>query len=269
LNHGPGHRPAAPRLITDNDTLRASYHDLKDGDLFIGRLRLTPSEEHLLLDLVERGVRLFPAAVAQQLSRSKTCQADLLSPFMPPDTVAVHDLHGLMAAVSRFNAAGVSQVVTKHDRKNGGQGVLFWPAIEGVFSHCSCGTLALPLVVQPFFAGVTDIRVIILGDYQEAYVRHNPNNFRHNLHCGGTSQPCELTPAQQDLCRQVMARGKFPYAHLDLMVTEGGTTYLTEINLRGGIRGARITAEQYRERVTAIHDQARAQFTADKAHAKT
>jgi len=257
LNHGPGHRPAAPRLITDNDPLRSSWHDLKAGDLVLGRLRLAPTEEYLLLDLVERGVRLFPTALAQQLSRSKTCQAQLLAAFMPPDTVAIHDLHGLLAAMNRFGAAGVTRVVTKHDRKNAGLGVHLWPSIEEVFNLCSCGSLALPLVVQPFFPGASDIRVIVLGEYREAYQRHNPNNFRHNLHCGGTSQPCALTPAQQNLCEQVMARGKFPYAHIDLMVTETGATYLTEINLRGGIRGARLTAGQYREMVTAIHEQAR------------
>ncbi len=264
MNHGPGHRPAAPRLITDNDTLRASYHDLQEGALIIGRLRLAPSEEHLLLDLKERGVLLFPAALAQQLCRSKSCQAALLTPFMPPDTVAVHDLHTLLATVNRFGAARITRVVSKHDRKNGGMGVHLWPSIEEVFNHCSCGSLALPLVVQPFFPNATDIRVIILGDYREAYIRHNPNNFRHNLHCGGTSRPCELTPAQHELCDQVMARGKFPYAHIDLLVTEDGKSYLTEINLRGGLRGARITAGQYRDRIDAIHAQAQQAFNTNQ-----
>lgn len=37
------------------------------------------------------------------------------------------------------------------------------------------------------------------------------------------------------------------------MVTESGQTYLTEINLRGGIKGAIISPEKYRERVEAIH----------------
>ena len=50
-----------------------------------------------------------------------------------------------------------------------------------------------------------------------------------------------------------MQRGKFPYAHLDLMVTGSGETYLSEINLRGGIKGAVITSQEYMEKIDAIH----------------
>ena len=81
----------------------------------------------------------------------------------------------------------------------------------------------------------------------------NPNNFRNNLHCGGESRPCTLDKKQLELCHLVMERGKFPYAHIDLMVTEAGETYLAEINLRGGIKGARINASEYLRKVDAIH----------------
>ena len=37
------------------------------------------------------------------------------------------------------------------------------------------------------------------------------------------------------------------------MVTAERETYLAEINLRGGIRGARIDSDEYRERVDRIH----------------
>jgi ribosomal protein S6--L-glutamate ligase len=50
-----------------------------------------------------------------------------------------------------------------------------------------------------------------------------------------------------------MARGRFPYAHIDLMILEDNSFYLGEINLRGGIRGAKITPAQYRERQQVIH----------------
>jgi ribosomal protein S6--L-glutamate ligase len=49
-----------------------------------------------------------------------------------------------------------------------------------------------------------------------------------------------------------MQRGKFPYAHIDLMVLENGETRLTEINLRGGIKGARISPVEYLRQVTKI-----------------
>ena len=50
-----------------------------------------------------------------------------------------------------------------------------------------------------------------------------------------------------------MARGGFPYAHIDLMVTADHRTYLAEINLRGGIRGAVISPADYQARVDSIH----------------
>jgi ribosomal protein S6--L-glutamate ligase len=40
-----------------------------------------------------------------------------------------------------------------------------------------------------------------------------------------------------------MERGKFPYAHIDLLVTADGHSYLSEIALNGGLKGARIERE--------------------------
>jgi len=37
-----------------------------------------------------------------------------------------------------------------------------------------------------------------------------------------------------------MERGKFPSAHIDLLVTPDGTTYLSALALNGGLKGARI-----------------------------
>ena len=216
---------------------------------------MKPSEEFLLLDLVERGVVLYPPALAQQVCRSKVHQAEIFSRFMLPHTRAIHDQHDILAAVNLYDQHGISKVVTKLDRKNAGMGIHLWQSIEDVFAQASLGVLPFPFVVQPFLAQSRDIRVIILGDYREAYSRHNPNNFRNNLHCGGRSEPFVLSGEQWRLCHTVMERGKFPYAHIDLMV-HGVTSYLAEINLRGGIRGAAITPVAYREKMEALHSEA-------------
>ena len=50
-----------------------------------------------------------------------------------------------------------------------------------------------------------------------------------------------------------MERGSFPYGHLDILVTKDGKSYLGEINLKGGIKGAKISPEEYQEKVEAIH----------------
>jgi ribosomal protein S6--L-glutamate ligase len=52
-----------------------------------------------------------------------------------------------------------------------------------------------------------------------------------------------------------MARGLFPYGHLDIVLTKEGKSYLGEVNLRGGIHGAQISPEEYQLKVDAIHQQ--------------
>lgn len=251
------------RIIKDNDALRDQYHQLGPGDLVLGRIRVRATEEQLLLDLAVRGIELFPSALSQLASRSKTFQTQLFSPHMVPHTRAVHDVHDLLEAMNQLHHHGVGRVVTKQDRSNAGQGIHLWDSVENLYTQASLGLLPYPFVLQPFHPGSRDIRVIVLGEYREAYRRSNPDNFRNNLHMGGKSSPCTLSASQWALCQQVMERGQFPYAHLDLIVLTSGETYLSEINLRGGIKGARITPAEYREKV------ARMQETAKRGQGKT
>jgi len=240
-------------VIRDNSTLRAQYNALRRGDVIVGRLRLRQSEESLMLDLKERGVHLVPSGLSQLASRSKTLQATLFSHYMLPLTRTIHTRHDLIEAISDYQRNSVISTVTKLDRSNAGLGVHLWPSVEEVFTHASLGNIPFPFVLQPFVPDCLDIRVVYLDDYIEAYQRHNPHNFRNNLHHGGQSTPLELSEEQISLCKQVMERGRFPYGHIDILLTREGKSYLGEINLRGGIRGAQITPEDYRQKVDAIH----------------
>ncbi|MEN8200215.1 MAG: hypothetical protein ABFR63_09095 [Thermodesulfobacteriota bacterium] len=242
----------SPRIITSNEEWTATYQDLGPGDIIACRLRLKYGEEHLLLDLVERGVQLIPSATAQLASRSKCFQARLLGPLMVPLTTTIYDIHGLLAAISPYNRHSVGKVVLKHDRKNAGLGIHLFKDIEDVYTQAANNILPYPFVLQPFIENSRDVRVIILGDYTEAYERNNPDNFRNNLHCGGDPIPFTLNESQAALCHKAMTRGKFPYGHLDLMITEKDELYLAEINLRGGMRGAAIDSGSYREKVQAV-----------------
>lgn len=244
-------------MIPDNADLRANFNSLKAGDVFIGRLRLKSTEENLVVDLLDRGVKLFPSGSAQLSCRSKVLQARMFLEYMVPGTRAIYDLHDLVESINEYHRFGYGQVVTKKDRVHGGMGINLWSSAEEVFNQASSGAMPVPFVLQPFCQNCRDIRVVSLGDYLEAYWRDNPNNFRNNLNCGGNSQPATLTTAQQDLCREVMARGDFPYGHIDLMVAEDGATYLAEINLRGGLKGARIGPSEYRQKISAIHQRYR------------
>jgi ribosomal protein S6--L-glutamate ligase len=242
-------------VIRDNSTLRAQYNALQAGDIVIGRLRLRETEESLLIDLYERGIQLIPSGLSQLVSRSKAFQAVLFAPYMLPLTRAIHAQHDLIEAISDYQNNSITRVITKLDRSNAGMGVYLWQSVEEVFTHASLGNIPFPFVLQPYEPDCRDIRAIILGDYIEAYWRHNLHNFRNNLHHGGQSKQCQLSEEQIKLCRQVMKRGRFPYAHIDVLITTKGKAYLAEINLRGGIRGALISPEEYKVRMNAIHQE--------------
>ena len=173
---------------------------------------------------------------------------------MLPGTTVIYTIHDLLGVISHYGKCGIDRVVLKQEGKNGGLGVFLFNSSEDIYSQAAINLHAFPFVVQPFIPSYQDLRVIIIGDYVEAYERSSSGGFRHNLHCGGYHRPAELTGLQLDLCRKIMKHGAFPYAHLDLMVKDDGTAYLTEINLRGGLRGAAIESSAYRLKIDEIHE---------------
>ena len=241
-----------PTIIRNNKTFYTCYQQLKTNDIVCGRIRMKPGEEHLLTDLLERGIRLVPSASSQLASRSKTFQARIFSDFMLPGTLPIYDTHALLSASSVYRQKQFTRVILKCDRKNAGMGVHIFNTIEDLYNHASNGSFVFPFVIQPYHSKSRDIRVIILGDYLEAYERINPYNFRKNLHCGGDSKPFALSRKQLEFCKRVMQRGDFPYAHLDLILTSDGNYHLMEINLRGGLKGAIISGKEYQVKLDKI-----------------
>jgi ribosomal protein S6--L-glutamate ligase len=240
------------RTITD---FRQQYRDLCPGDAIIGVLPLRPGEEIKALDLAERGVLFFPPFLSQLLNRSKAAQAEVLADFMVPGSFVAYALSDLAGRLPEFPAAAA--VVAKRDRAHLGLGVSLWPSLETLYSLAGLQGLTYPLVVQPFLAGARDLRVIMLGDYAEAYERVNPHTFRKNLFQGGASRPFPTSPELLDFCRQAMARGKFPYAILDLLVDPDGRPYLSEISFKGGLTGARCSQAEFRHHAAALEEEFR------------
>ncbi|MFV9690493.1 MAG: hypothetical protein ACNY01_05935 [Desulfobacteria bacterium] len=227
-------------IIDSSRDLKARYDELKAGDIFLGVLSYKKLRDRVLIDLLERGVRVIPSPLSQTLSSSKVAQAVVLCKWMIHHTFCINRRLTLMHTISEFNRLGIKRVVTKEDRLDCGYGVHYWNNIEEVYNQTALQSLPYPFVIQPFVARYTDIRVIIVADYVEAYTRHNPYNFRNNVSAGGTSRPYNTDASQVKLCRDVMERGKFPYAHIDLMIMPDGKNYLSEIALDGGLKGARV-----------------------------
>lgn len=231
-------------IIRTNRELKSRYDDLTAGDCFIGMLSLKHLRQNIFVDLLERGIRILPSALCQTLSHSKVSQARILKKWMVPHTLVITRRADLMSAMNTYDALGVDTVVTKEDRLQCGYGIHKWQSLEDVYNHFSFDPRWYPFVMQPFLTDYRDVRVIVAGDYLEAYSRENPHNFRMNLSLGGKSKPYGLSKDQLTLCKAVMARGRFPYAHLDLLVTAQGSSFLSEIALNGGMKGAQMKREQ-------------------------
>lgn len=233
-------------ILKSNTEFRQRFHALKKGDVVSCILNLAAGEEYILLDLMERGIIVFPSSISQLVSRSKCCQAQLFLKWMHPLTSVIRKKADLARAVEKYDRDGIGEVVTKLDRSDCGLGVCRWRSVEDLFNQVVfSSTPPYPFVLQPFIPDCTDIRIVWIGDkYREAYWRRNPDGFRNNLHFGGKSGKYQLSHEEKSICRGVMKRGHFPYAHMDLLKTEAGECLFSEISLFGGVRGAAINVRQ-------------------------
>ena len=235
--------------------LAANFHRLAAGDVYIGRIHTAFWRQTFLVDLQQRGVHCIPSPLSQVLNGSKAAQAFVLNEWMLPLTRVIRRRHDLIDAAGEYAAAGVGAIVTKADRMHCGHGVRRWNDLETLYNTEAYRPDAYPMVLQPFVEQPVDVRVIIAGRYMEAYRRFNPNGFRMNMAAGGRSAPFELDQAAEQVCRTAMDRGRFPYAHIDLLIVADGTSYLSEIALNGGTKGARIDRRELDRIKTEVLEQ--------------
>jgi ribosomal protein S6--L-glutamate ligase len=231
-------------IIRSSRELKALFHDLGPGDIFIGMLAYKHLKQSVLIDLLERGITCLPSPLSQNLNRSKIAQALIFKDWMAPHTSVITRRMDLIDTINQYNKHGITAVVTKEDHLHCGHGIRRWQNIETLYSFMALSESSYPFLVQPFLDDLTDVRVIIAGEFAEAYVRYNPDNFRMNISSGGKYYPYVLNQEQEEFYRSVMERGKFPYAHLDLQITQSGECYLAEIALNGGIKGASISRRE-------------------------
>jgi glutathione synthase/RimK-type ligase-like ATP-grasp enzyme len=239
-------------IVRNNRELKARYNELTAGDVFIGNLSSKYLKQPMLIDMQQRGIRCLPSPLSQILTGSKVAQAFMLHQWMFPKTRVIFRRTDLIEAINAFARDDIGPVVTKQDGMHCGHGIRRWETIETLYSFMALNESSYPFVLQPFQERFTDIRVIIAGDYVESYTRANLYNFRVNISLGGSGSPCRLDDEKEALCRSVMQRGRFPFAHLDLMFLEDGSCYLSEIALNGGLRGARIDRQELEQKKMAL-----------------
>jgi len=239
-------------IVRSSRELKERYQDLCSGDIFLGILTYKHIKQSILIDLMERGVSCFPSPLSQVLNHSKATQAVVLNNWMLPHTFVIVRRTDLIEAINTYNRLNIAPVITKEDHLHCGHGVRKWDTIETLYSFVALSETSYPFVIQPFLNNFTDVRVIIADDYMEAYVRHNPDNFRMNISMGGKNYPHEINTDLLNFCQTVMERGKFPYAHLDIHITDDGTYYLSEIALNGGTKGAKIRRKELDQKKKAV-----------------
>ena len=239
-------------IVKSNRELKALYHELSAGDVFIGNLSMKFLKHPMLIDMLERGICCLPSPLCQILNSSKATQAFLLKQWMLPFTEVIRRRSDLIEAVSAYHQHNIGPVVTKQEGMHCGHGIRRWDTVETLYSFIAFSESSYPFVLQPFRDKFTDVRVIIAGDYTEAYSRYNPHNFRVNMTLGGTGSPVEMNAKMEAVCRAAMQRGKFPFAHIDLMLLENNECYLSEIALNGGIKGARISRAALDQKKKAV-----------------
>jgi ribosomal protein S6--L-glutamate ligase len=198
-------------IIKSSRELKRRYHELRPGDVFIGTVASKYLKRSMLIDLLERGIHCLPSPLSQDLNGSKVAQALVLNELMLPHTLAITRRTELIDALNRYNEAGIGPVVSKENQMHCGHGVRRWDSLETLYSFMSLSESSYPFVLQPFLENFTDVRVIIVGDYVEAYERRNPNNFRMNISSGGEMYPYILDGDKEKFCRKAMARGKCPH----------------------------------------------------------
>ncbi|MCD4763106.1 MAG: hypothetical protein K8R28_03675 [Desulfobacterales bacterium] len=231
-------------IIKGNRELKNHYHELCSKDICTGTISSRHMKSFMLIDLLERNINCLPSPLSQILNSSKAAQALILRDWMLPHTYVITKRTELIATINTYNKNSIGSVVTKEEHMHCGYGVKKWDSIETLYSFISQSESSYPFVVQPFIENFTDIRVITVGDYTEAYTRYNPDNFRMNIAAGGKSQPYMLKKEEKDFCYDILKRSRFPFAHIDLMITQNGSHYLTEIALNGGIKGANISRKE-------------------------
>ncbi|MCD4788082.1 MAG: hypothetical protein K8R09_07680, partial [Desulfobacterales bacterium] len=193
-------------IIKGNRELKNHYHELCSGDIFTGTISSRHMKSFMLIDLLERNINCLPSPLSQILNSSKAAQALILRDWMLPHTYVITKRTELIETINTYNKNSIGSVVTKEEHMHCGYGVKKWDTIETLYSFMSQSESSYPFVVQPFIENFTDIRVITVGDYTEAYTRYNPDNFRMNIAAGGKSHPHMLKKEEKDFCYDILKR---------------------------------------------------------------
>jgi hypothetical protein len=216
-------------------TIRELLSKCKKGD----KVSCTISDPRFIgifHEVESRGALLFPNLVAQSLSLSKVHQALHYVDHMVPNTEVLFRKFHLQRVLRKYAEKNILKSVVKEDRGSMGLGNHpCWSLNE--LARTITQVAKPPVVVQPMIEDFREFRLLIFGDTIVAKEKTNSDKiFWKNRIYGGVTK--RITPSREVIAfgKEMMKLGKFPWAYMDLLVTNGNH-FLSEINLSGSNAG--------------------------------
>jgi hypothetical protein len=189
-------------------------------------------------EVESRGAALFPPLLAQSLSLSKVHQALHYGDHMVPNTEVLFRRFHLQRVLRKYAEQNILRSVVKEDRGSMGLGNHpCWSLNE--LARTITHVAKPPIVIQPMLEDFREFRLLIFGDTVVAKEKINSDEiFWKNRIFGGVTK--RITPSKQvvQFGTKMMKLGKFPWAYMDLLVTEADV-FLSEINLSGSNAGVK------------------------------
>lgn len=192
--------------------------------------------------LLEAGVESILNMKELQVARSKiaTYQRFAKHGIRVPETMVFFKDVNPQELVKRFGFP----FVVKPDQGFGGMGVELIHNEQELLAYMEMLTYDQAYMAQEYIATSKgrDIRVVILrGKYYFSMERctSDPEEFRSNVHVGGTTKVKTLTEEEIAFCERVASVFDLPILGLDLMIGDGEYV-LAEVNAFPGIPDARM-----------------------------
>ena len=177
-----------------------------------------------------------------QVARSKiaTYQRLAQNGVRVPDTMVFFKDSDPQTLIRRFGYP----FVVKPDSGFGGIGVELIHNEQELKDYFATLSYGQAYVAQEYIATSKgrDIRVVVLhGRYYYSMERHasNPDEFRSNVHVGGTTEEKILTEEEKAFCEKVASLFDLPIIGLDLMIGDGEYV-LAEVNAFPGMPGGKM-----------------------------
>lgn len=192
--------------------------------------------------LLEAGIKSILDIRELQVARSKiaTYQRLAKNGIRIPDTMVFFKDSDPLQLAGRFGYP----FVVKPDGGFGGEGVELIRNEQELRDYFQTLSYGQAYAAQEYIATSKgrDIRVVILhGKYYFSMERcaSDPEEFRSNVHVGGTTTPKMLTPEEQAFCEKVASVFRLPILGIDLMIGDGEYV-LAEVNAFPGMPGDKM-----------------------------